>query len=136
MRTLALDYGKKRIGVAVTDPTGVIAQPLTTIERSRKKDPLQAIDELVGEYEVGQIVLGLPLHMNGRVGPEAEEARAFGREVESRTGVAVDYLDERWTTLEARNVLSEIGGLDRKERGRVDRVAAAVLLRSYLERQP
>ena len=136
MRTLALDYGERRIGVAISDPTGVIAQPLETIAaRPGASDALERIAELVKTLEVGQIVVGLPLHMNGSAGPEAERARAFGERVRARANVPVDYLDERWTSLEAERALDE-GGVRRKnQRGRVDPIAASLLLRTWLARR-
>ena len=133
VRTLALDYGERRIGVALSDPTGAIAQPLETIDA--RKGALERIAELVVKHEVGQIVVGLPLHMDGRAGPEAERARAFGEKVRARANVPVDYLDERWTSREAERVLEEGGVRKKNQRGRVDPIAAALLLRTWLARQ-
>jgi putative Holliday junction resolvase len=136
VRTLALDYGERRIGVAISDPTGVIAQPLETIATPRgDADALARIAELVKTREVEQIVLGLPLHMNGRAGPEVDRVRAFGERVAKLTGVPVDYLDERWTSLEAERALDEAGLSRKQQRGRVDPIAAALLLRTWLERR-
>ena len=134
MRTLALDFGTRRIGVAITDPTGTLAQPLETIEAPDDEAVLKRIAELVEEYDVSRIVVGLPLHMNGGQGPEAAVARAFGQRVTERTGVPVDYLDERWTSREAEAVVQQTGKRRAKRAGSVDRVAAAILLRTYLER--
>ncbi|HTO09810.1 MAG TPA: Holliday junction resolvase RuvX [Myxococcota bacterium] len=134
MRTLALDWGERRIGVAISDPTGLIAQPLETIPaHAGGRDALERIAELVRSHEVGEIVVGLPVHMNGRSGPEAAKARAFGERVRSRAGVAVEYLDERWTSVEAERALAESGMSRREQRGKVDPVAAAILLRTWLE---
>jgi putative Holliday junction resolvase len=134
VRTLALDWGERRIGVAISDSTGMIAQPLETIaSKAGGREALERIAELVRSHEVDQIVVGLPIHMNGRRGPEAELARAFGERVRARAGVAVDYLDERWTSLEAERVLDEVGVKRRNQRGRVDPIAAALLLRTWLE---
>ena len=134
VRTLALDYGERRIGVAISDPTGAIATPLETIAaRPGGRDALERIAELVRSHEIGQVVVGLPLHMNGRPGPEAERARAFGERVRARAQVAVDYLDERWTSREAERALDEAGVSRRAQRGRVDPIAAALLLRTWLE---
>lgn len=136
MRTLALDYGERRIGVAVSDPTGLLAQPLETIAtQSGDAKALERIAELAKTLEVGQIVIGLPLHMSGRSGAEAERVRAFGGRVRARTGLPVDYLDERWTSLEAERALDESGMSKRQQRGRVDPIAAALLLRTWLERR-
>jgi putative Holliday junction resolvase len=133
---MALDYGERRVGVAVTDPTGVLAQPLETITR-RAAEPdahLKRIDELVSEYEVGRIVVGLPLHMDGRAGPEAASARAFGAQIQQRTGIPVEFLDERWSSAEAEQLLGAAGVRARQRRGKVDPVAAALILQTYLRR--
>jgi len=134
VRTLALDWGERRIGVAISDPTGLIAQPLETIPaHAGGRDALERIAELVRAHEVGEIVVGLPVHMNGRNGPEAQKARAFGERVRTRAGVAVEYLDERWTSVEAERALEESGMREKKRRGKVDPIAAAILLRTWLE---
>jgi putative Holliday junction resolvase len=134
VRTLALDWGERRIGVAISDPTGLIAQPLETIPaHAGGRDALERIAELVRAHEVGEIVVGLPVHMNGRNGPEAQKARAFGERVRKSAGVAVEYLDERWTSVEAERALDEAGVRRRAQRGKVDPIAAAILLRTWLE---
>jgi putative Holliday junction resolvase len=136
MRILALDYGERRIGAAVTDPTGILAQPLAAIERGAKRAPvLDQIAALVRDYEVVRIVIGLPLHMDGRAGDQAAAAQRFGAEVAARTGVAVEYLDERWTTVEAERALGALGLRGARRRARVDSTAAAILLRTFLERR-
>jgi putative holliday junction resolvase len=134
MRILALDYGERRVGVAVSDPTGVIAQPLETIESKSREGHLVRIRELVTEYEVARIVVGLPLHMDGRSGPAVEAARHFGAMVAHRTDRPVDYLDERWTTVEADRSLREAGVRGKHKRGKLDATAATLLLRTYLAR--
>ena len=134
MRTLGLDYGERRVGVAISDPTGAFAQPLETIATPKgDADALARVAELVKTREVVQIVLGLPLHMNGRAGPEAERVRAFGARVAALTGVPVDYVDERWSSREAERVLDEVGVSRKKQRGRVDPIAASLVLRTWLE---
>ena len=136
MRTLALDYGEARIGVAISDPDGLLAQPLETIAtRPGDAGALARIAELVKTREVEQIVIGLPLHMDGRRGPEVERTRAFGERVRGLTGVPVEYLDERWTSREAAAALDAAGVSRKKQRGRVDAIAAALLLRTFLELQ-
>ena len=135
---MALDHGEKRVGVAITDPTGMLAQPLETIESGKRAGTvLDRIAEIVRDYDVARIVVGLPLHMDGRSGRQAESARKFGDEVAQRTGLSVDYLDERWTSREAERMLGEAGSSParrRAKRSRTDTVAAAILLRTYLER--
>ncbi len=137
MRVLALDPGARRIGVAISDPTGTLAQPLETIERPnpRSSAHLDRVAALVREHGVERIVIGLPLHMDGRAGAEADAARQLGAQVAERTGVPVDYQDERWTSREAERTLRELGAKGRKLRAASDRVAAALVLRTWLDRK-
>lgn len=132
MRVLGLDLGTRRIGVALSDPDGVVASPLTTLERCGGARDLDAVGALVREHEVGEIVVGLPLHMDGRRGPEAEAAKRFAAELRGALGVPVGTLDERWTTVEAERALRESGRKGRKRRAVVDAVAASILLRTWL----
>lgn len=137
MRILALDYGEARIGVAISDSLGILAQPLETIAtKPGDAAAMSRIAEIVATRDVGQIVIGLPLHMSGRAGPEAERTRAFGEKVKKRTGVPVEYLDERWSSREAERMLDDSGVSRKKQRGRVDPIAASLLLRTWLERRP
>lgn len=133
MRSLGLDLGSKRIGVALSDPEGTIASPLATLERQGTERDLAALLELARRHEVGAIVVGLPLHMNGRRGPEAEAARVFARRLAAATGLPVETLDERLTTVEAERALRESGRKGKKRRAVIDAVAAAILLRTWLE---
>ena len=137
MRTLGLDYGERRVGVAVSDPTDCFAQPLETVPRTQRvpERALERIGELAAEYQVRRIVVGLPLQMDGRAGRQAERARAFGDSVARHTGLPVEYLDERLTSVEATRVLSEAGARPGRNRERVDRVAAALLLGTFLARE-
>ena len=137
MRTLALDYGEKRIGVAISDEAGLIAQPLETIARqnARSRSHLDRIRELVSEFGVVQIVVGLPLHMNGREGEAAKAARRFGEEVREATGMALEFIDERWTTRQAMRTLDQAGIRRTRQKGRLDPVAAALLLDTWLRRR-
>jgi putative Holliday junction resolvase len=140
---LALDYGERRIGVAVSDPEGEFAFPAPALVRegSLERD-LCALARLVEERGVHRIVVGLPIHLDGRVGPEARAARAFARRLAAATGLEVEMLDERWTTREAERALREAGAAGggarrRRERrsGAVDSAAAALLLRTWLARR-
>ena len=136
MNVLGIDYGAKRIGLAVSDPDGRIALPVGSLESRGRSQDLQAIGELVRERGVEHIVVGLPIHMNGSKGPEAEAAERFARELGESTGLPVSTLDERWTTLEADRALSESGLRGRRKRKAViDSVAATLLLRTFLERE-
>ena len=136
---LGLDLGSRRIGLAASDAEGGIAFPIgSLVSRGIEKD-LQALCALVEEREIMRIVVGLPLHMDGRAGPEAEAARAFARRLGEATGLPVEMLDERWTTVEAERHLRELrSGMRRRGSRRsqdVDSVAATILLRAYLERE-
>ena len=135
-RFLGVDFGTRRIGLAVSDPEGSIAFPAGTLERRGLRDDLEALRALAVERGVQRIVVGLPLHMNGRRGPEAEAAERFAARLAEATGLPVDLLDERWTSVEADRALREAGHNEkRRGRGARDSVAATLLLRTYLEQR-
>jgi putative Holliday junction resolvase len=128
-RVIAFDPGSKRIGVAVSDPLRIIASPLTVIDAA---DPWDAIDGLLDEYAPTDVVIGLPVSLSGGEGPAAERARAFGAELERRTGRSIQWVDERFTTQKAEEALIEGGVRRRRRKEAVDKVAAAVILQHYL----
>ncbi|MBE5778432.1 MAG: Holliday junction resolvase RuvX [Clostridiales bacterium] len=130
-RIIALDVGDVRIGVAVSDPTGTIAQPLEVYKRVGWGPDSRYVQELCSRYETDQVLLGLPLNMDGTRGFQVEKAMAFGQVLE-KAGLTVFYQDERMTTVTAERVL--IGGSVRREDRRqyVDKLAAAVILEQYL----
>jgi putative Holliday junction resolvase len=131
-RIVALDPGTQRIGVAVSDPLGMTAQPHGTLDATAP-DLDEQLRDLAGEVGAVLIVVGLPVGLNGTEGPAALEARDFARRVAEATGLPVELHDERLTTVTAERVLLE-AGLRRERRKAVrDRVAAAVLLQSYLD---
>jgi len=134
-RVLGLDLGSKRIGLALSDIEFAIALPEGILERKGLARDLEALTLLVQERGVARIVVGLPIHMNGRRGPEARAAEAFARALAEATGLPVDLQDERWTTLEADRALRATGHSARERRAHVDAVAASLLLRAYLERR-
>lgn len=141
MRVLGLDWGGRRIGTAVSDDRATIAFPLGFVERSSPKRDLAALRDLIAEHEIARVVVGLPIHMDGRRGPEAVEATAFANKLSSATGLEVEMLDERWTTVEAeRGLRASSTGRGRsrrreqKRRDRVDATAAAIILSTYLAR--
>ena len=132
-RLLGVDYGTVRIGLAVTDPDRSIASPLTTYSR-RGRDPDAAFFRLTAEREgIGEIILGLPVHLNGREGPKAREARAFGQWLAGVTGLPVVFWDERFSSVEAEDFLLTAGLTSKRRKARRDRVAAQILLQSYLD---
>lgn len=133
---LALDYGSKRIGMAISDPDGVFAFPAGVLERRSLEHDLQALRELIDERGVTRAVVGLPVHMSGREGPEAAAARSFADALAGATGLPVALLDERWTTQEAERALREIQPKRGRRRSQqLDAAAAAILLRTWLERE-
>jgi len=134
-RVLGLDLGSKRIGLALSDIEFPIALPEGILERKGLARDLEALTLLVQERGVARIVVGLPIHMNGRRGPEARAAEAFALALAEATGLPVDLQDERWTTLEADRALRATGHTARERRAHVDAVAASLLLRAYLERR-
>lgn len=133
-RILALDVGDKRIGVAVSDPTRTIASPLETYTRVGYGPDARYIKALCERYETAEVLLGLPLNMDGSAGAQAEKTRAFGNML-SEAGLKVFYADERLTTVTAHRALIE-GNMRREERKlHVDKVAAAVILEQWLLQQ-
>jgi len=133
---LALDYGTKRIGMAVSDPEREFAFPAGELERSTAKRDLEALRSVIEERGIVQVVVGLPLHMSGREGPEADAARSFAGAVGAATGLPVELLDERWTSQEAERALREVQPRrSKRKRARLDAAAAALLLRTWLERE-
>lgn len=131
-RVLALDYGTRRVGVAVSDPLGLTAQAHSVLDA---EDPslMDQISSLATDLGADRVVVGLPVSLNGREGPAAAAARRFAERTGAATGLPVHLVDERFTTVSAERVLAQ-SGLSGPRRRRVrDRVAAAVLLQSYLD---
>ena len=133
MRILGLDLGAKRIGLAISDSEGSIAFPMETLQHRDLKKDLEAICAVIIERGVERAVVGLPIHLDGRRGVEAERAEAFAASLAKKAGIEVDTLDERWTTLEAERSLRATGRRAKRQREVVDAVAASILLRTYLE---
>ena len=131
---LGLDYGARRIGLAVSDPEGEFAFPAGVLERQGLEKDLEALRAFARERGATRIVMGLPLHMDGHRGPEAEAVRAFSEALAEATGLPVELLDERWTTREAERALRETEPRGRRRRQKLDAAAAAILLRTWLER--
>lgn len=132
-RVLALDVGSKRIGVAVSDPLGITAQGLETIQRQNKRKDMEALGRLLKDYEIREVVVGLPLRLSGAEGTQSEKMRRFASELELHFGVTVHLWDERWTSTEANRLLRETE-LSIQKRGRaVDRMAAILILQSWME---
>jgi putative Holliday junction resolvase len=132
-RLLGVDYGSVRIGLAVTDSERKFAFPLETYTRRDRAQDAAYFRRLVEEEAVGQIVVGLPVHLDGREGQKAVEARAFGRWFAAATGLPVVFWDERFTTVEAESMLWSAGLTHKRRKARRDQVAAQILLQTYLD---
>jgi putative holliday junction resolvase len=131
-RILALDYGTKRIGVALSDELGWTAQPLETLNRRTLDRDIAHIADLVRTYEARQVLLGFPLQLDGRAGPAIEAMREFQARLEEGVSVPVILWDERLTTKAAEDLLIAADVSRKKRKGVVDRIAASILLQSYL----
>jgi putative holliday junction resolvase len=132
-RILALDLGKRRIGLAISDELGITAQGLETLQRIRVREDVAKLAQLVRERNVSLILMGNPVNMSGREGRQSDYARDFGERLRAATGVDVKLWDERLTTVEAQRVLRQSGISLQKRTQAVDRLAAVILLESYLD---
>jgi putative Holliday junction resolvase len=132
-RLLGIDYGTVRVGLAVTDPERRIAFPLRTYLRRDAEKDSEFFRAVVREEAIGAMVVGLPVHLSGREGKKAAEARAFGKLLAEATGLPVVFWDERFTSAEAEGHLWSAGLTSRKRQARRDRVAAQILLQSYVD---
>ena len=136
MRILGLDFGSKTVGVAVSDPLGITAQPVEIVRRkseSKLRQTLARIEELAKEYRAESFVLGLPKNMNNTEGERVEKTKAFGEMLERRTGLPVHYWDERLTTVAAEQILMESGVRRENRKAVIDKVAAGLILQGYLD---
>jgi putative Holliday junction resolvase len=134
-RILALDVGSRRIGVAVTDPLRITAQGLDTIQRQNKRRDYEALRQVLEKYDVREIVVGLPLRLSGAEGTQSDKMRLFAADLQVHFGVTVHLWDERWTSTQANRLLRETD-LSIKKRGQaVDRMAAILILQSWMEAQ-
>lgn len=136
MRILGLDYGSKTVGVAVSDPLGFTAQGVEIIRRkseNKMRQTLARIEELIAQYQVEEIVLGLPKNMNNTLGDRAEKSLELKETLERRTGLPVVMWDERLTTVSANRVLMETGVRRETRKEHVDEIAAVFILQGYLD---
>lgn len=133
-RVLGIDYGERRIGLALSDPLGVTAQPLATLP-CRKTTVVREVAEVARARQAARLVIGLPKHMHGAEGDKAAEARAFGDALAATTGLPVEYVDERLTTAAVQRMLAETNMSGGKKRAVVDKLAAALILQTWLDRR-
>ena len=132
-RILALDLGRKRIGLALSDELGFTAQGLQTLEREGRRDDIEVLRRLSVENNVKMILMGDPLHMSGEKSRQGEYTREFARELEYKTGLPIRFWDERWTSREAERTLRGSGISHNERKPAIDRLSAVILLQSYLD---
>ncbi len=136
-RVLGVDYGERRVGLAVSDPTGTIAQPLPTLtRRAGKRPPVQAIADLAREWQAEVLVVGLPLTLDGDESDWTRETRAFAERLADRTGLPLHFVDERMTSVRAERAVRSLGlrRAQREDKTRVDAAAAVLILQAFLDR--
>ncbi|MBO5179725.1 MAG: Holliday junction resolvase RuvX [Clostridia bacterium] len=134
MRIMALDYGDARTGVAISDPLGITAQGLESIDSNNKFKLLNRIAEIIKEYAVEKIVIGYPLNMNATVGPRAQKTDAFIKELETRFHLEIIKMDERLTTVASHRTMTELGVKKEKKKQIVDTMSAIYILQMYLDK--
>lgn len=132
-RILAIDYGSRRMGLAVSDPLGITAQGIETLQRKNKRADFASLQEIFHEYQVREIVLGLPLKLSGEHGPQSEKVMQFAEELRQKFHLPVHLWDERLTSAQANRVLREAELSIQKRAQAVDRMAAVLILQSFLE---
>jgi putative pre-16S rRNA nuclease len=135
LRVLAVDPGSKRVGLAISDPTGTIAQALATVPAEPRGTLVSRLAKIAGEQEAKAIVVGLPRRLDGSDGPEAKAARELARELREASRLPIEMVDERLTTAAAERSLIEAGVRRKSRRASIDRVAATLLLQSHLDRR-
>ncbi|MGM9526651.1 MAG: Holliday junction resolvase RuvX [Peptococcaceae bacterium] len=134
MRIMALDVGSKRIGVALSDPLKITAQGLQTFQRTTLEEDIRGLWKLMDEHEVSQLVVGLPKNMDGSVGFKAEEVQQFIADLTAERPMEVIWVDERLTTVSAERALLEADVSRAKRKKVIDKMAAVIILQSYLDR--
>ncbi len=133
MKILGLDYGEARIGVAVSDPFGILATPLETISEKNRERQLEAVARVTKENRAEKLVFGLPIRMDGSRGHRADYTEEFARELSEKTGLPYEMWDERLSSTEAHRILEEGGVSGKKRKTKVDKIAAVLILQGYLD---
>ena len=133
-RVLAIDYGRKRIGLALSDELQLTAQPLAVIKRANRREDIRRLRDICRKQGVARILVGHPLHISGEAGEMADEAARFAARLRKELGIEVNLVDERLTSWEAAQMIARSGSSPRRKQPSLDDVAAAIFLREYLER--
>jgi putative holliday junction resolvase len=132
-RVLAIDYGRRRIGLALSDDLGVTARPLMTIVRVNRETDLRRLRQICREHSVTHVIVGHPLHLSGKAGEMAGETSRFAARLKKETGIETELIDERLTSWQAEQTMSETQSGRASKRTSLDEIAAAILLRDYLD---
>ena len=130
---MGLDIGDKRIGVALSDPQGILASPLTIIDRKDEKLDIAAINNIINQHQVKQIIVGLPRSMDGSIGQQAEKVQDFTHKLRQQIKIPIEFRDERLSTVSAKRLMQAAGGKKSKKKVRDDAIAAALILQGYLD---
>ena len=133
MRIMALDIGEVRVGIAISDPGERVASPVTVLPSTEVKACAKSFMRVLEDWEPELLVSGLPYTLSGEEGPQAARIRAFAAEVSKRTGIPVEFSDERLSSTEAKRSLREKGMSEREMRGKIDMIAASIFLQSWLD---
>jgi len=133
VRVLGLDIGERRIGVAVSDPSGSVATPVKVLDTAKVLGDARVLKHLADDYEVELLVVGLPLSMDGSEGPQADAVRRIAKRVAQHLPVPMVFFDERLSSVQAKRVMTEAGVSDKDKRGKIDMVAASLFLQNYLD---
>lgn len=133
MRALGLDIGSARVGVAISDPTGCVASPIAVLDARELERDMRALINLAEDYEVENLVVGLPLTLGGEEGPQAADIRDTAERFATALGVPVEYYDERHSSTEAKRSMRAAGMSEKEQRGSLDKVAAAIVLQGWLD---
>ena len=134
-RYLAIDYGEKRVGLALSDPTRTIAQSLETIVYQSRKNLIAILKEIISQQNVKKIILGLPLTMKGSDSEKTIDVRKFGAELENQIDIPLVFFDERLTSIQAQQIIRQFGKKPSKHRAKIDQIAAGILLQTYLDQE-
>lgn len=132
-RVMALDVGGRRIGVALSDPTRILASPLLTLHAQPRSRVLQRIAGLIAEHRVAELVIGLPLTLSGEIGPQAQEVQQFTEELRHLVILPIHMVDERLTSVAAERMMLDLGLKAEQRKARIDEVAASIILQDFLD---
>lgn len=133
MRIMGIDYGDVRVGLAVSDETEFLAGGIGSVTIKGMNNAIELVCEKINEYGCKKVVLGLPVNMNGSLGDKAEKIKVFGEKLKETTGLDVEYVDERLTTVMAHGFMNETGTHGKKRKNSVDTLSAQIILQGYLD---